>query len=237
MEPTLFSEDNRAFFENYVEQTQCVLLRMLKIFDTICSKYDIDYWLDYGTLLGAVRHRGFIPWDVEADVGMLRSDFEVFLQKGPQNLPMDIFWQTGETDHDYLPSSYFIEAKLRDKYSNYSQWADNNRHCKWHNGIQIDIFVYDLDNVLDNCLTNAYERILSDRRIYLKREELEYLERQPFADYSFPIPAGSDAYLKRNYDDYWQLPPMDKRVSEVVEVFSACNHREILHWNAKAPER
>ena len=56
------------------------MLYLLQSFDTVCKKHDIDYWLDYGTLLGAIRHQGFIPWDTDTDVGMLRSDYALFLE-------------------------------------------------------------------------------------------------------------------------------------------------------------
>jgi phosphorylcholine metabolism protein LicD len=233
MEPLLFPEDRRLSPETNAKKVHSVILRMLKIFDVICSQYDIDYWLDYGTLLGAVRHRGFIPWDMEADVGMLRSDFDTFLERGVKHLPNDIFFQTKETDEAYLGPSPYIEAKLRDKYSNYTTFAKGNPHCKWHNGIQIDIFIYDFDNVLDNCLTNSFERNLSNRKIYLKREELEYVEKRPFQDYEFPVPAGFDAYLRRNYDNYWECPPLDRQVPEGVDVISPCDHSEILIWESK----
>lgn len=63
------------------------MLYLLQSFDTVCKKHDIDYWLDYGTLLGAIRHQGFIPWDTDTDVGMLRSDYALFLDKGvPERL-------------------------------------------------------------------------------------------------------------------------------------------------------
>ena len=68
------------------------MLYLLQSFDTVCKKHDIDYWLDYGTLLGAIRHQGFIPWDTDTDVGMLRSDYGVFLEKGVPELPQDIFF-------------------------------------------------------------------------------------------------------------------------------------------------
>ena len=48
----------------------------------VCRKYDLEYWLEAGTHLGAVRHGGFIPWDDDIDVGMMRKDYEKFLEVG-----------------------------------------------------------------------------------------------------------------------------------------------------------
>ena len=59
--------------------TQLGDLKMMKIFDKICADNGLEYWLDLGNLLGAVRHKGFIPWDDDADVGMLRDDYEKFI--------------------------------------------------------------------------------------------------------------------------------------------------------------
>ena len=50
------------------------LWELLRIFDPICREEHIDYWVDYGTLLGAVRHQGFIPWDDDIDVSMRYED-------------------------------------------------------------------------------------------------------------------------------------------------------------------
>lgn len=78
------------------------MLYLLQSFDTVCKKHDIDYWLDYGTLLGAIRHQGFIPWDTDTDVGMLRSDYALFLEKGVPELPQDIFFQTPKQNLPWL---------------------------------------------------------------------------------------------------------------------------------------
>src|SRR4051794_13117596 len=62
--------DNRERGETRLRQSQLAMLRMLKIFDYLCTKHEITYFLTGGTLLGAVRHQGFIPWDDDVDVGM-----------------------------------------------------------------------------------------------------------------------------------------------------------------------
>ena len=71
--------DNRQEGETVLRQAQLVMLRMLKIIDYICRKHDISYWMCSGTLLGAVRHKGFIPWDDDLDICMIREDYERFV--------------------------------------------------------------------------------------------------------------------------------------------------------------
>ena len=69
-------------------------LRMLDILiavDKICRKHNIPYWLDYGTLLGAVRHGGFIPWDDDLDISMMKEDYDRFLTIASKELPEQFF--------------------------------------------------------------------------------------------------------------------------------------------------
>lgn len=58
------------------EELKRIQIEILDYFDAFCRKNHIRYWLDYGTLLGAVRHKGYIPWDDDIDVAMLREDYE-----------------------------------------------------------------------------------------------------------------------------------------------------------------
>ena len=61
-----------------MHRLQTVNLEMIKLFTEICRKYDLTYFALGGTLLGAVRHQGFIPWDDDVDMGMPRPDYERF---------------------------------------------------------------------------------------------------------------------------------------------------------------
>ncbi|HNV35512.1 MAG TPA: LicD family protein [Rectinema sp.] len=108
-----FPPDNRLSAPDPLRGCQLVMLRLLRIFDAICKELGLCYWLDSGTLLGAVRHRGFIPWDDDLDVAMVDHDYQEFLHKAPFYLPADVFLQHRESDPHYdLPF-----AKLVDRYS------------------------------------------------------------------------------------------------------------------------
>ncbi|MCM0650583.1 LicD family protein [Clostridium swellfunianum] len=121
--------------KSILRQSQLVMLRILKIVDYICRKHELSYWLDSGTLLGAVRHKGFIPWDDDIDIVMLRKDYLKFMEIAKKELPDDLFLQTNETDIEYdMPW-----MKIRDNNSRIYEYKPG----KYHNGMFIDIFPAD----------------------------------------------------------------------------------------------
>ena len=81
-----------------LKNVQKILLGYLLDVDRICKKHNIKYFLGGGTLLGAIRHHGFIPWDDDADIMMLREDYNRFLSVAADELPDSLFLQTSDTD-------------------------------------------------------------------------------------------------------------------------------------------
>ena len=149
--------DKRESGETPLRQCQLVMLRMLKIFDYLCQRHQIEYFLIGGTLLGAIRHKGFIPWDDDLDVGMTRANYEKFVRLAAPELPRDIFFQNSQTDPYYLPTLN-VDARLRDKYSSYNHIGRPNN--KWHEGLQVDIFVHDRAYLPSNHFSIALNKLL-----------------------------------------------------------------------------
>jgi len=224
-----FPTDDRDSQMELKEQVHSVIFRILKIIDIICKEYDIGYWLDYGTLLGAIRHKGFIPWDHEADIGMVRPDFEKFVNIIKEVLPKDLFFQSKETD-PYFTSYEIIEGKIRDRFSDYIDDYKIYENLLWHNGIQVDIFVYDLDNVREKCISNSFERYYTNGNIHLTFDEIDYTIDKQFVGHKFPVPVGYDTYLKRAYGNYLELPPEHQQNFPNVNVFTPCKHKEARNW-------
>ena len=83
-----------------IEDIQKCILNILVAVDKVCRENGIRYWLSDGTMLGAVRHGGFIPWDDDADIAMPRPDYERFVKHADEWLPKPFELQTFEKDEN-----------------------------------------------------------------------------------------------------------------------------------------
>lgn len=255
--------------KNTTDQTkavQAVETDMLRVFVSICQELGLKYYLWGGTLLGAIRHNGFIPWDDDIDVAMFREDYERFLKEAPAYLPEHLFLQTYKTDPEYFQ----VFAKIRNSNTAFIEKPVKDR--KMNHGIFIDIFPLDeySEKEKNSLKTRIVEKLLEYRISYamskdtlpfrvkalrpisklfyssVKRakeakEALHKSSRNPamIANYS-GIGKGRDAVpaqwyaegvevlfegikaiapaeyhklLTKQYGDYMELPPVEKRVT------------------------
>ena len=119
-----------------LREAQLIMLDMLVEFDSICKKHNLQYWLDSGTLLGAVRHKGFIPWDDDIDLSMPLEDYRKFKEIAQDELSENIFFQTKETDSEFK----FDYMKLRSNRAKIVEFHEKDREIGYHQGLFVDIF-------------------------------------------------------------------------------------------------
>ena len=169
-------EDILNYKSATVEEHQEVLYELLIEFDRICRIHNIPYILYAGTAIGAVRHNGFIPWDDDADVLMLRKNYERFLELADQSLSDKYFLQKEYSEHWPIGST-----KLR----------KNNTTClekyhpddiERHQGIYIDIFP--CDNASDNFFIRKIQffasRIIIAKDLSKRRYETDNIVKKVF---------------------------------------------------------
>ena len=191
-------------------QGQLVMTRMLRIFDLLAQKHNIHYWIARGTLLGAARHHGFVPWDVDGDIEIPLEDYVNFFQVAAKELPPDIFFQNSISDPAFPknPSGYYRHEivgvyqrtwnpRLRDRNSCYKYCIAHG--CNWHDGLMIDIFV------LPHVSRSMYP-----------------LKRLPFEGFTLSAQNNWREELVSQYGKNWFEFPKDERPEERPDVINGC---------------
>lgn len=122
---------------DFLRKLQLTELEILIVVDDFCTKHGIKYSLYCGTLLGAVRHKGFIPWDDDLDICMLREDYERFVE----------FWNTEKPNGYILQNKEntpaFTQSFTKIRKDNTAFVQSENEIGKYHTGIFIDIMPLD----------------------------------------------------------------------------------------------
>lgn len=198
-------------------------LRMLEIlidFDKVCKKHDIKYWLSSGTLLGAVRHGGFIPWDDDLDIDILEDDYLRLLPILQKELGEKYFIQNRKTDRNFINNftkirdrhSYIVETQaMTSRYANHGLFIDIfplNRSIKPFQRIcgSIHYFCYllsckgDLMHILSRFFTNCmYACIIPLFRLFTG------FSKSNFVYHTY----GSHFYVGRNLKNILPLTEID----------------------------
>ena len=146
-----------------MEQLQAANLKIIKEVDRICRKHNIHYLLDAGTLIGAIRHKGFIPWDDDVDFAFLREEYEKFIKVAPEELPegMHLWFPTDSAKYgafyDFTPKIIYENSRKRLPDEDTAFYKEEMNH------ICTDLFI--LDEISENAIARQWQ-ILKNKIIY-----------------------------------------------------------------------
>ncbi len=146
-----------TYTEDELNKLHQILLKLLGEVNRICEKHNISYFAIGGTAIGAVRHKGFIPWDDDMDIGMTRDNYEKFLSVCEDELSDQFFILNYETNKNYY--AYFSKLCIRGTTFVESETT----HLKYDHCVFLDIFPY--DNVPDD---------LKQRNKFYKKINISY---------------------------------------------------------------
>jgi len=151
-----------------LRKVQLTQLEIAKEVHRVCEKNNIKYFLDSGTLLGAIRHKGFIPWDDDLDIGMIREEYEKFIKVAPIELNEKYVLQVWGGDNHYaLPF-----AKIRNINTVYVE--NKSQKSQENQGIYIDIFPY--DRYGNNKVKQGFPLRLAAKMVLAKEKMEPWLE-------------------------------------------------------------
>ena len=208
-----------------INLSQKKMLNMMKIFHNICKENNINYFLIAGSLLGAIRHDGWIPWDGDFDLMIDTNDInklrDICTKPGNPLIKNNLWFQDTSTDKYYkLPWS-----KIRDNNSCYTG-ATVKMH---HNGLMIDIFEYERINNNDIKLLNY-----DNKNKIFNINDIFPIKKLKFEDTIFNIPNNPNFFLENDYgSNYNIIPDIENRIPHegngILDPYNACDFHKNLY--------
>ncbi|MBQ8502795.1 MAG: LicD family protein [Clostridia bacterium] len=180
-----------SIYQGKLERIKKIEMDIMREIDRICKENNITYFLVGGTLLGAVRHKGFIPWDDDIDIGMLREDYDKFREVCPSALKEHLSYQSYKQE----PSSHYIFDKVRLK-DTYFNTKFSNRFDDIQNGIFIDVLVFDktsnsaFGQRAHIKLIKIFKRLINVRWVNIARVGIHYRASKLFLPLMRKVPYG-----------------------------------------------
>lgn len=247
-------ELNYSYDHVALKQVQNNLLNILQELNKICKQNEIEYMLYAGTLIGAVRHKGFIPWDDDLDILMKREHFEKFrdilknnsdvelvynkqwvprLKKKDSSLFIDIFILDNKSTDDKKQRKTIFKLKL---FQGMMKPKISFRGKKFRDNLkQVVTYVFGLflphryklkkyEKISKNHNKQIKDYFISNETFHfldmtVKHQWVESVQNKEFFGESYPVPVLFDEMLTRIYGDYMNLPPVEKRVPEHLDLF------------------
>jgi len=215
-QPTIDDELDRQ-----VHAIQKADLLLLQEFDRVCELMGLGYFVCGGTMLGYMRHGGFIPWDDDVDVAMLRADYERFIHEAGPYLKEKYFLQTRDTD----PNIPYLFSKLRMDDTEYI--TEYNAERDFHKGLCLDIFPFDY--IPEN---------LNEREAFLAEIKMRADEHHLIARRQYPFP--KEEIEPRNEQEREYLKKQKKLLKNYwkkdLSVSQKAYYDTVTRYNDKAEE-
>ena len=200
-----------------LRRVQLTQLEIAKEIKRVCEENGIRYFLDAGTFLGAVRHGGFIPWDDDMDIGMLRSDYEKFCRIAPEKLKKEYCLQTWYTEPNYgLPF-----GKVMKRGTVYLESKKTRRLQE--NGFYVDIFPFDDVPTSEEGRKDLARRLLQIYRVrlmkcgykpWMEEDRILWKKRLGYVYYQIRALFAAKKELARAYDALAESVPETGLVCE-----------------------
>ena len=202
-----------------IRKIQLVNLNSLKKLDEISKKYGIKYWAAYGTLLGAVRHQGFIPWDDDLDVAMLREDYEKLQQVPVEEWGDDCLFLTGRSDdlrHDKIFGRIYQKKSRIQSYKDVKNWKNPGDGKAWSTSMMCDVYVFDRITDDEQEWRRIYNKARKITNIRYKLSKLDYQDKGKLKAVYLDFYGKLERFLyKKPWKRYVDI--LDKRIASSKE--------------------
>ena len=222
------------------------LLDMHSAIRAVCKKHDIRYWVCGGTALGAMRHKGFIPWDDDFDIMMLRPDYERF-SNIVKELPPNLSWRSIDTDATYE----YMFGKVYDNRIDFVEKLKVDTNLNLDQGLYIDVFPVDgQPSTLKGLHLYKFVRAWWSRLVYRLPISMQS-RRKLFNRYVKLIKIADDGWCGVSFVDrddqqrcYWPrswfngevLMPFDRDFVPLVNQPEAFISKHYRNWKELPPE-
>jgi len=207
-----------VYTQEQIQKIQKLELKNLKVLQDVCRQLNIEFIVYGGSLIGAVRHKGFVPWDDDLDVAMLRVDYMKFVEKAPALLPEEYYLQTPYNDKK-TPYAY---SKLRLRGTKCVEYV--HHRIKTEHGIYVDI--YPIDRMPDED-----EKILQGFKEYQRLIYYYVIRQSPYP----PVAGGGvkrklKNMAKRMVSAALHLIPQRYFINRIDAVMTRYNHLDTERW-------